>query len=197
MNSKRLYQILVGCISLIVVGLVVGAYFANSLLQKQSQTLSEQRKQLAVLDGRDIALKRAKSDVVKYQDLAKIAKTIVPQDKSQAQTIGEIVKLADANGVKLGSFAFPSSTLGDKPGDNNSKLSQLLKMAGIPGVYGLQIVVQSDSQSLVSYNNFIKFLRALEQNRRTAQVSNITITPNSTNPDQISFALTLQEYIKP
>jgi hypothetical protein len=197
MKSKRLYQILVSGIVLLALGLVAGAYFANSLLQKQSATLSEQRKQLAVLDGRETALNRAKSDVSKYQDLAKIAKSIVPQDKSQAQTVGEIVKLANANGVKLGSFSFPNSTLGDKVGAKNTKLSQLTPVAGIPGVYGLQIVVQSDSQNLVSYDNFIQFLRALEQNRRTAQVSNITITPNSTDPDQVSFSLTLQEYIKP
>jgi hypothetical protein len=79
----------------------------------------------------------------------------------------------------------------------NASLSQLEKIATIPGVYGLQIVVQSDGQNLVSYDNFIRFLQALEQNRRTAQVNNISVTPNSTNPSQISFSLTLQEYIKP
>jgi hypothetical protein len=197
MNSKRLYQVLVGSIVLLMLGLVGGSYFITSLLQKQSQTLSEQRQQLAVLDGRETALKQAQRDVEKYQDLAKIAKSIVPQDKSQAQTIGEIVKLADANGVKLGSFSFPSSTLGDKANTGNTSLSQLEKIATIPGVYGLQIVVQSDGQNLVSYDNFIRFLQALEQNRRTAQVNNISVTPNSTNPSQISFSLTLQEYIKP
>jgi len=197
MSSKRLYQLLVGGIVLLALGLLVGAYLLNSLLQKQSQTLSEQRQQLAVLDGRETALKRAKADVEKYQDLGKIAKTIVPQDKSQAQTIGEIVKLADANGVKLSSFSFPTSTLGSKPGAANTSLSQLEKIAGIPGVYSLQIIVQSDASTLIPYNNFISFLQALEQNRRTAQVSTITVTPNSTNPSLISFSLTLQEYIKP
>jgi len=196
-NSRRLYQVLVGGIVLMALGLIVGAYFLSSVLQKQSKVLSEQRQQLAVLNGRETALNFAKHDVARYQSLATIAKSIVPQDKSQAQTIGEIVKLADANGVKLGSFSFPSSTLGDKPGASASALSQLEKVAGIPGVYGLQIVVQSDPQTLVPYNNFIDFLQALEQNRRTAQVTNITITPNSTNPALVSFSLTLQEYIKP
>lgn len=195
MGSKRLYQILVGGIIVMVLGLVVGAYFLSSLLQKQSQTLAEQQKQLAVLDGRDTALKQAKKDVERYQGLAKIAKSIVPQDKSQAQTIGEIVKLANANGITLGSFSFPNSTLGDKPSLNAT--SQLEKIAGIPGVYSLQIIVQSASGSPIPYGNFIHFLQDLEQNRRTAQVGSITITPDSTNPSQVSFSLTLQEYIKP
>lgn len=195
MGSKRLYQILVGGIIVMVLGLVVGAYFLSSLLQKQSQTLAEQQKQLAVLDGRDTALKQAKKDVERYQGLAKIAKSIVPQDKSQAQTIGEIVKLANANGITLGSFSFPNSTLGDKPSLNAT--SQLEKIAGIPGVYSLQIIVQSASGSPIPYGNFIHFLQDLEQNRRTAQVGSITITPDSTDPSQVSFSLTLQEYIKP
>lgn len=197
MNSKRLYQLLVAGIVLLAAGLVVGAYVLNSMLEKQAKTLTEQRKQLAVLDGRELALKQAKADVEKYKDLAAIAKNIVPQDKSQAQTVREIVKLASANNVRLGSFAFPSSTLGVKVGGAKAELSQLEKIKDIPGVYGLQIIVQSDGQSLVSYDDFINFLKALEQNRRTAQVSDITINPNSTDPSRITFSLTLQEYIKP
>ena len=197
MNSKRLYQLLVGGIILMILGLIFGAYFLSSLLQKQSHTLAEQQQQLAVLDGRDVALKQAKADVAKYQNLADIAKSIVPQDKSQAQTIGEIVKLANENNVKLASFSFPTSTLGDKTGASNASLSQLEKVANIPGVYGLQIVVQSAGEHPVPYNDFLQFLQALERNRRTAQVSSITITPDSTNPSRVSFSLTLQEYIKP
>ncbi|CAN5414169.1 hypothetical protein BH09PAT4_BH09PAT4_02090 [soil metagenome] len=197
MNSKRLYQLLVSGILLLIAGLIIGAYALSSMLEKQAKTLTEQREQLAVLDGRETALKQAKADVQKYKDLAEIAKNIVPQDKSQAQTVREIVKLANANSIKLGSFTFPSSTLGLKVGGTRAELSQLDKVKDIPGVYGLQIVVQSDTQSAVPYDDFISFLKALEQNRRTAQVSNITINPDPENPSRITFSLTLQEYIKP
>lgn len=196
MGSKRLYQLLIAGIVLCAIGLIVGAYVLNSMLQKESATLVEQQTQLAVLDGRDTALKRAKQDITKYQTLADIAKSIVPQDKDQAQTIGEIVKLANANNIKLGSFSFPSSSLGQVVGAQ-SALSQLTPVKGITGVYGLQIIVQSDSQSTVSYGDFIDFLKALEQNRRTAQVLSVNITPDNENPSRISFSLILQEYIKP
>lgn len=196
MNSKHLYQLLVGGIVLCALGLLVGAYVLNSMLQKESATLAEQQNQLAVLDGRDTALKRAKQDIAKYQNLADIAKSIVPQDKNQAQTIGEIVKLATANNIKLGSFSFPSSSLGQVVGAQ-SALSQLTPVQGISGVYGLQIIVQSDSQSTVSYGDFIDFLKALEQNRRTAQVLSVNVTPDTKDPARVSFSLILQEYIKP
>lgn len=196
MNSKRLFQILVGIIVLLIIGTIAGAYMLNNVLKKQSLTLAEQQQQLAVLDGRQDALTRAKQDIAKYQDLANIAKAIVPQDKDQAQTIGEIVKLANANNVRLSSFSFPSSDLGTVVGAK-AALSQLEPVKGVPGVYSLLITVQSDNQILVSYNDFIRFLEALEQNRRTAQVTSVNVTPNVDNPSLVSFNLTLQEYIKP
>lgn len=197
MNSKRLFQLFVTCIVLLIVGTLGAAYVLSGMLAKQSATLAEQQKQLAVLDGRQQGLIRAKADVAKYQELADIAKHIVPQDKNQAQTIGEIAKLARQNNVQLGSFQFPNSSLGLKPGNAKSNLSQLAPVKGIPGVYGLLITVQSSGEGLVNYSDFINFLRALEQNRRTAHVTNISITPTPSNPSRIDFTLTLQEYIKP
>jgi hypothetical protein len=197
MNSKRLYQLFVACIVLLVIGMLGGAYVLSSMLAKESATLAEQQKQLAVLDGRQSGLIRAKKDVERYQELADIAKHIVPQDKDQAQTIREITKLANQNGVQLGSFQFPNSSLGTKPGNAATDLSQLEPVKGIPGVYGLLITVQSTGEALVSYSDFINFLKDLEQNRRTAHVTNISISPSPTNPSRIDFTLTLQEYIKP
>jgi len=46
-------------------------------------------------------------------------------------------------------------------------------------------------------NNFIDFLDNLEQNRRTAQVSGVTITPDPQNPSLLSFSLVVNVYIKP
>jgi hypothetical protein len=43
----------------------------------------------------------------------------------------------------------------------------------------------------------LDFLKGLENNRRTALVSDITITPDSKNSSNVSFNLTLDEYIKP
>jgi hypothetical protein len=199
MSSKRVYQILVGGIVLTCLGLLVGAYFLNGLLQNQAQTLTEQHKQLAVLDGRETALKLAKKDVERYQSLAAIAKSIVPQDKSQAQAVREIVKLANRNGVALGGFSFPASTLGTTGTTKTTQkpsLSQLTPVKGISGVLSLQIIVQSDTDNPSPYTSFLNFLRDLEQNRRTALVTSITITP-AKNPANIGFTLTLEEYIKP
>lgn len=194
MNSKRLYFALLGIISLLVLGLAGGAYEAAQLLSGQSKQLVANRKQVAVLSLDQDELSKARQEIKKYSELAAIAKSVVPQDKDQAQTVNQIVAIANANGVALSSITFPSSTLGANP---NSALSQLLPVKGVSGVYNLQLTVTSDTRQPVDYSRFLAFLNALEHNRRTAEVSSINIQPDSKNRSTISFTLVLEEYIKP
>jgi hypothetical protein len=204
MDSKRLYYLLLTIIALLIVGLIGGSYGVNQMLQKQSKQLVSDRLQTAVLAQEQVELTRAKQDVKKYQDLATIAKSVVPQDKDQAQTVRELVNIASANGITLGSITFPSSTLGVgagsssiSPSSGKQQLSQLLPVKGISGVYNLQLIVQSDSSKPVAYSRFINFLSALEHNRRTALVNSVTIQPNDRDRNTLSITLILDEYIKP
>lgn len=200
MTSKRLYFILLGVISLLVVGFIGGAYGASLILQQQAQAILQARSKGASLEQQQIQLNRAKASITKYQEVGNIAKSVVPQDKDQAQAIREIVNIAAANGVHLGTITFPTSTLGGTGAGaaaGAGKLSQLKPAPGINGVYTLQITAQSDSARPADYNKFISFLAALERNRRTALVSGINLQPDAKNPNLVSFTLTIDEYIKP
>jgi hypothetical protein len=194
MNSKRLYFTMLGAIGVLTIGLLGGAYTVNKLLDSQSRQLIDERKQVKVLDAEQTELAKAKQDIKKYNELADIAKSVVPQDKDQAQAVRQIVDIANANGVALSSITFPASSLATK---GKVQLSQLLPVKGISGVYSLQLTVQSDQSHPVPYNQFINFLASLEHNRRTALVSSITIQPNSKDRSTLSFTLVLNEYIKP
>jgi len=217
MTSKRLFFILLSLVGLIIIGMIGGAYEINSLLSSQSNKLIGLKAQSQALDQEQISLVKAKSDIKKYSGLEQITQTVVPQDKDQAEAVREIVNLAGANSISLGSITFPASTLGgtsilsgagastspavSSPAVNSNspatKLSQLISVKNIPGVYELTITVQSDSNSTVPYNEFISFLSGLEHNRRTSQVSSITLTPDLKIPGNLSFNLTLEDYIKP
>ncbi|HSX32417.1 MAG TPA: hypothetical protein VLF43_04080 [Candidatus Saccharimonadales bacterium] len=201
MTAKRLHFALIGVICLSIVILFGCVYAANGLLVKQSKRIADAQLKNLVVDEKQRSIAKAKSDIEKYRDLAAIAKGIVPQDKDQAQTVREIVNIADANGVKLGTITFPSSTLGAaKPGTKivgNPALSQLTAVKGLSGVYSLNITVDSDASSPASYDKFINFLDALEHNRRTALVNGITLQPNGTDPSKLTFSLIISEYIKP
>jgi len=218
MNSKRLYFLLLAMICLLVFGLIGGTYNANNLLTERASKLTNLKAKSLALAEQQVSVNKSKKDIEKYAELDKIAKAVVPEDKDQAQAVREIVNIADKYNVKLATIGFPASTLGNSavPGtttpapaaagttpnasaskSNAGALSQLTPVKNIPGVYQLQINVQSDSNKPVAYGEFIKFLSALERNRRTAQVSTITIEPSTANRGMLSFNLTLNQYIKP
>jgi hypothetical protein len=197
MNSKQTFFTLIAVNCLLILAIFGAAYGVDKLLVAQSNKLVAQRLEIQTLDAQSTALAKAKKDVQAYQSLSTIAKSIVPQDKDQAQTVREIVKIAGDNGIKLGSISFPSSTLGTKvPGTSSLTLSQLKPVKGISGVYSLEISVQSDTTSTVPYPQFINFLSALEHNRRTALVRNISLTPDPKNANNVNFTIALDEYIK-
>jgi hypothetical protein len=209
MSSKKFYYLLLGIMGLLFIALLGGAYGTNKLLAGQSKKLEHSRLQAAALSQQQDELVAAKRDIKKYQSLYNISRSIVPQDKDQAQTVREIVNIASQNGIKLSSVTFPASTLGGSASSTTTQsantstttsqnaLSQLTPVKDIKTVYELPITVQSDPNTAIPYEAFLNFLSDLEQNRRTALVNSITILPTEQNPDYISFTLILNEYIKP
>ncbi len=202
MNSKRVYFFMIGVTSILSIGIIVAATIGDNMLQQRSAKLVSLKLDNAVLDEQQVSLAKAKKDVAKYSELQKEAKIIVPQDKDQAEAVREIVKIAGDNKIKLSAITFPASTLGSSssgaPTTTPKKtITQVQPVKGIPGVYNMQITIQQDAGSPISYGQLISFLSNLEQNRRTAQVANVTIQPNPQNPDSITFSLVVQAYIKP
>lgn len=214
MNSKKLYFVMIGLVALMVAGLLAGAYGASSILTAQSKGLTEARSKSLALDQQQTQLSTAKASIKKYQEISAIASSIVPQDKDQAQTVREIVKIAAEQGINLGAITFPSSTLGGAATSSSSasssatapkpsasagagKLSQLTPVSGLTGVHILPITVQSDSSRPTDYNKFVSFMSALEHNRRTALVSAINLQPDAKDASKVGFTLTIDEYIKP
>jgi len=198
MKAKQLYFVLFGCCCVAAIALIGIAYGANSVLAQQASKLSKLRAQSAGLTEQQSSLLQDKKDIAKYSELNTIAESIVPQDKDQAEAAREIVNIASTNGIHLSSITFPASTLGETAaGLPAPNLTQLTRVSGITGIYNLQITISQNSGSPVPYNNFLSFLSGLEQNRRTSEVTSITVTPNANQPNEVSFTLIVNEFIKP
>lgn len=215
---KVFYGLVVG--SFLLCGLIVGAaVLGNVVFKKQFARLSELKARNQVLEQQSISLIKAKQDVEQYSELNDITKQIVPQDKDQARTVREIIKIAQESGVTLSSVSFEPSSLGDSrpttapppessdsssspeeaassPAATNKALTQVQPVSGIPGVFSLGITIETDESSTVSYEQFLTFLEKLESNRRTAHVGRISITPESGGAD-VTFSLTLNAFVKP
>lgn len=203
MNSKRMFYVMCACLGIFTLAVVGSAYMATQLLKQQAVKLDGLKLKNEVLQHEQTSLIKAKQDIEKYRELERIAKSIVPQDKDQALTVREIVKIAGESGISPESITFPASTLGaTKPGATapaagSTNLTQLTPVKTLPGVYIQQITITQSDKGAVPYDKFIGFLARLEQNRRTAQVSNIVLQPSATNRNMLAFTLTLDEYIKP
>lgn len=194
--------------SLLAIGSLV---LGTSMLKKKAAELTELKIQEQLIEEQQTALIQANKDIEKYQELESIAKTVVPRDKDQARTVREIVSLADQSRIKISSITFPSSTLGTKAPvaapttDGNAAqapkvitppISQVKPVDGIPGLYQLEVTINV-REVAISYNQLIDFLSRLEQNRRTAQVTSITIDPVGLSRQNLEFDLMMNVFVKP
>lgn len=206
--KKAFYAMLIG-ITLLIALCAAGTYFGQKMIVKEGDKLENAKLEAGVAEERKALLEQAIRDINEYEDLETIAKTVVPQEKDQARTVLEIVQLARRAGINIVSVQFPSSELGQVTArrsgpatarggaTNNQSLTQLTPVEGLSGVYEMNIDIQADQQIPVSYDQLILYLTLLENNRRTAQVSNISITPSVENPNFVSFSLSLKSFVKP
>lgn len=199
MTSKRLYFAMLGLTIVLALGVIAATVLSTSMLRKQSDKLVERKLETMSLDEQQNALATATKSVQKYSQLNDIARAVVPQDKDQAKTVRELVNIASQSGIKLGTISFPASTLGQTPGSGvkSSAVTQVKPVKGIPGLSVMEINIQQDGNSPTTYPRFIDFLARLENNRRTSQVTSITVQPMPQNRAMLTFSLVLNSYIKP
>ncbi len=208
MTSKKTFFAMIGVLVLLAVLIAGGTYYGHALLQKESQQLVDLKLENHLLEEQQVSLAKAKKDIEQYAELEGIAKSIVPQDKDQAKAVRELVIIANELGITFSSIGFPESSLGQKAPPKPSSdsddpsaapkappVTQVTPVKGIEGVYLMELSLQQSGS--VPYDTFIRFLERLEQNRRTAQVSNITLRPDPENRSQVAFGLTINLYIKP
>jgi hypothetical protein len=216
MTTKRFFFLMVA-VSVVLPALILTTIVGgNKLLQSQASKLADLRAQNQVVEDQKIALVRGKEDIERYSDLDEIAKAVVPQDKDQARTIREINAIAAESGISLQAVTFTESSLGEaaqssvqnknqtsgtsstaqQTPQNQSGLTQVTPVEDIPGVYALQITISPAVNQPIPYQQFLDFLERLENNRRTAHVDNISVTPVE-GSSGITFTLTLNVYVKP
>lgn len=204
MNAKTIYRAQVIIAAVLSLVFIINLVNTNSAINAAGNQLKDKKSEANKQEYARQVLMNAKQDINKYQDIAKIAKAVVPEDKNQAAAVREIVNLANQNGIALSSINFPASNLGSSTVNGmgaaptkKDALSQLKQVSKMPGVYELMINIESDQSKPVAYDKFISFLAGLEKNRRTAQVNSITLTPSSSDSNQVTFVVNLNEYIKP
>jgi hypothetical protein len=209
MNSKKVYYLSVGSLVLLCISILLSTYYSVNLLQKESMKLVEVKLQNRIQDEQQVALKQATNNIKEFSELDRIARSIVPQDKDQAKAVREIVEIAKASNISLSTISFPASTLGQGKAKTNTTDSstktktkqpsetQVKPVAGLKGVYNMEITIVQATDKPTDYVGLIKFLERLENNRRTAHVSDVTVIPDTKNRSKLTMSMILNVYIKP
>lgn len=218
MNSKKMFFVMIGLIVLLGIGIIATIVIGNNTLKSKADRLAELKLEEQILEEQQTALTRATREIEQYAELEQIAKSVVPQDKDQARAVREIVKIAAQEGIAINSISFPSSNLGSRTapqaqtpsdeGDESSEspstpsappVSQAEPVQGVPGVYSLEMTIVPNADVPVTYYQFLDFLERLENNRRTAQVTSVQVSPRNFNQENplVNFTLTLNIFVKP
>src|SRR5688500_3111383 len=95
MNSRRLFFILTALLLLIIGGGVAALVKGNEILATKNTRLTELKLEANSLESVQDSLINAKKDIANYSSIEQITKTVVPQEKDQAKTVREIIKLAN------------------------------------------------------------------------------------------------------
>ncbi len=210
-TPKQMRLVLLGVVALVVIVFLVVAIRGSSMLADKSQKLVDAKLKDKTTSAQLTSLEQAKKLVQQYSYFNDIAKTVLPTDKDQAQAVLDIFHLASKSGITIASITFPASNLGasgaaSATGSTTTAISQAKPVTGINGLYSLELTITPQSgpsvsnSKVVTYTKFLNFLSRLENDRRTAQVSQVTVQPadNATGPrDAVNFSLVINIFMRP
>lgn len=213
-TPKLTRLILLGLLGiLVIIFLVIASAGLGKLSQKSQQLVSAKLKSRTV-DNQLTSLQLAKKQIDKYAYFNDVAKTVIPNDKDQAQAVLDISQQAAQAGISIASITFPASTLGGSSkavsatgsSSTSTAISQAVPVTGIKGLYSLELTIipltgpTVPANQVVTYPKFLDFLNRIEHDRRTAQITQVGIQPVSTNSGptgEINFSLTVNIFIRP
>lgn len=219
MTAKKTFYMMLSMLVILVIGSVAMLYFGNSFMKKSSISLINAKLDNVAYDSEEQTYLKSRKDLDKYKALNETISKILPKSKDQAQAVKELYRIGDETGIIIDKIQFPSSTLGQKtaaaaatPTPTNNKASepttaatptttsitQAKAVEGMPGVLGIdiQIGLQPAYGATISYDNMIRFLQKVENNRRSMQIKQINVHADTKNGG-VTFDLTLTIFIKP
>ncbi|HET7528974.1 MAG TPA: hypothetical protein VFJ84_01960 [Candidatus Saccharimonadales bacterium] len=214
MNSKNLRWLLIASLALSVIVFLGAVMLGLSALTHESQNMAGLKAKSQATNEELLNLEQSKKDVEKYSYFKEVAQTVIPKDKDQAKAVLDIFQFAQDANIRIQSITFPASSLGGRTSAakaqdatsssaSSAAITQAKPVSGIPGLYSLPLTITPQTSStlppnlVVTYPKILKFLKSIENNRRTAQITSLVIQPPTEVGKSLSFTLTINIFIKP
>lgn len=184
LTSTTVSWLLISAIILLVIGVGVGSWLMQGMLS--SQVIETDHARIDA-DLSRTELQRSKSlQTYLDQNKAAIEKTnaVVSETKAyqyQNQIVNDIETYASKAGVIILGYSFPQDTAVAKPDSTGLK----------------SVSASLTLQTPLSYVNYLRFLKYIEQNITKMQITNLTLTPDPDNANNIkSTSITLKVYVR-
>lgn len=211
MTPKRFYFVMIGVFGLGLLAIGATIYFGNSFLQKSSAALVDTKLENKVGEEKERIYIQAKKDLVTYKELGTTIAKVLPKTKDQALAVQELYRIGDETGIVITGIRFPTSTLGVKaatatntgaaattPLPAQSSVTQSKAVEGIQGVLGIGVDLELAPArgKTISYEQMLDFLDKIQQNRRSMQITKVTVTPDIKNGG-VDASLSVRIFVKP
>jgi len=163
-------------ISLVICALITagGLYYANSKIQNIAVDTASLKSKFELNAKQIKQYEATKKKVDSLSDVNALAKKILPKQQEQSLTVAELSQFALRSRLKIVNLTFKDST------ETKSVKGDTKKKTTIPS--GVRVVPLSiQFQEGAEYQYILDFLKYVEENRRTMQVTNISLTPMDTD----------------
>lgn len=190
MTAVQLRNVLLIVVGVMITLIGLTIYYASSMLQTET-TKSVHAKIDAELVGQDLdRLKNLEKILAQNQNSVQKAAQIVADTKLyqyQDQIINDINSYALHTGVEVTGYDFSSSS---QPAGTST-----LKKPVIKGVKTTSVTLALKSP--MPYDNFLRFLIAIEKNLTKMQVTGINLSPSADNNNDVANpSIGLMVYVK-
>lgn len=172
MTPKRMNQVLKISLGLIIIVVAVGLYFANARLSAMAHKTATLKAEVEVGQKQLAIYQQTKAKVDSLDYVNELADKVLPATEDQSLVVAELSQFARRSNLSVSQINF-------------TEVASTKTSAAAPkGVIVSPISVEIKAGA--KYNDLLDFLKAIEQNRRKMQVTNISLSPDTNDRTRLS-----------
>lgn len=190
-TAIRLRIMLIVAILLLLGGGAMASYFVLQVVREQIREVSHIRIDADVSAEAETNAFQAKMELEKPEvaQLIEFTNAILPDASYRSQFLADVKSYADQSKVTITSIAFNDTT----PATGGTAVPQTI----IPGVNATPVPLSLTIGEGASYDDFIGFMKKLENNLQFVQITSLNIQPSPNNPKLLASAnLEIQLYVQ-
>lgn len=187
MTPKKVNTALKILLSLLIVGSLVGLFFANKQLTQIAQDTSRLKAEVEVSQKQidSYSLTKIKVESLDYVD--PLAQKVLPAEEDQSALVAELTQFALRSNLTMTQLTFA-----DQKAVSTDKKSK----SAVPSGVSITPITLGFATG-IAYDDVLDFLKTLETNQRKTQVTNITLTPEAEDGSLLSqVSVELNVYTK-